>query len=92
MEFTVGKEFTVRKEFTVGKEFMVQFEKSERSSSHIVHASHGAELKCMCHGVHGQKRVHSWIRVHGTIEKEQAECVSHGVHGQKRVQGSIEKG
>ena len=31
---------------------------SEQSSPHIVHLSHGAELKCMRHQVHTLKRVH----------------------------------
>ena len=51
----------------------------------------------MCQGVLGQKRVHGWKRVNGTIEKEQAECMHHGVYGRKRayglkgVQDTIEK-
>ena len=59
-------EFTSEKEITIRKEFMVIKKKSKQSSPHIVRASHGAELKCMCHGGHGRKKVHI------TIEREQA--------------------
>merc|ERR1711954_477772 len=53
----------------------------------------------MHHLVHGRKRVHSWKRVHGTIEKGQAElttcsaCITWGRAKvrRKRVHGTIEK-
>ena len=44
----------------------------------------------MYHGVHGQKRNYSRERVHGTIEKEQAElttrslCVTYGAAAKLR--------
>ena len=68
----------------VGKEFTVQEKKSERCSPHGVCAPHGAEPKCVRHGVHGLKKVHSWKRVHSTIEKEgvelatQSACITRG--------------
>ena len=37
---------------------MVQWKKSEWNLQHIVHASHWAEPKCVCHRVYSQKRVH----------------------------------
>ena len=64
-------------ELMVGKEFTVQYKKRRQSSAHIVHAPHGAEPKCLRQRVYAQKRVLGRKRVHGTIEKEQAELATH---------------
>ena len=55
---------------SVRKVFTVQKKKSKRSSPPVVRVSHVAEPKCVCQGVHGRKRDHSWKGVQGTIEKE----------------------